>query len=105
MTDEPKEGRAHTMSKIALRRLSRTEIVGLGIGLAAIEECEADLLAELAGMRMAAEKEAQARRMRDLPGLGPYGRAFLSVKRLSMRLGLARVDTEVPLRTGKVERR
>lgn len=105
MSEPLDEGRARTMAKIALRRLSATEVVGLGIGLAAIDECEAELVGLLEGMRRAAEKEAQIRRLRALPGLGVYGTAFVSTKRLAARLGLAREDVEVVLASGKVKRR
>ena len=111
MTEEAPENdgaaadRARTMQVRALRRLSQTEVAGLGIGLAAIVEVETELIGQLSGMRHAAEKEAYARNLRGLPGLGPYGTAFVEIKRALARLGLAREDTETAIDLGKVERR
>lgn len=102
---QPETDRARTMQLRALRRLSSTEVAGLGIGLAAIEACETEVLADLTAMRLAAQKEREVRVLRGLPGHGPYGRAYISARRLVQRLGLAREDTEGVLDVGKVERR
>lgn len=102
---DPAADRARTMQVRALRRLSQTEVAGLGIGLAAVEECESALIGQLSGMRAAAEKETAIRKQRGMTTLGPYGVAFVEVKRCIARLGLAREDTELTLEAGKVERR
>jgi hypothetical protein len=96
------EARQRTMRLQAMRKLSKTELHGLGIGLGAITALEAVLVTELMNMRDAAEKETAVRRARALPTLGPYGRAYLATRRALCAVGLALEDTGAVVEQGKI---
>jgi hypothetical protein len=86
----------------ALRRLSRTELQGIGIGLDAIGRCETELVAALGTLRDAAIKEHVLRVDHGVPVPGPYEQAFLIVRRTIPTLTLARMECEVTAELGKV---
>lgn len=98
----PSEARLRTIQTQALRRLSKTEVAGLGIGLSAITELESVLIVEMGNMRAAAEKEAAVRKLKGLPGPGPFARAHAAVRRSLCAVGLAIEDTGEAIDSGKV---
>lgn len=104
MTTQPAAVRARTNALKSLRKLSKTEIRGLGIGLEAIEELERALCKDLPSLRRAAYSEHRARALQGLPGIGPFEAAYLASKRTIARLGLAREDTGATMKDGRVGR-
>lgn len=97
--------REHTVQVAALRRLSKTEVAGLRIGLDAISSLEAVLVGELANMRHAAEKETAIRNARGLPVPGPFGVTYVGTKRALCAIGLALEDTGQAVELEKVEKK
>ncbi|GAB2575987.1 hypothetical protein [Microlunatus antarcticus] len=85
MTEAQLEGaasRAHAMRVRAVQRLGEGPLPELGAALAGLVRVEAALVANLRGMRQAAEREALARRSRGLPGLGPSGEGYRAARQL-----------------------
>lgn len=97
--------RQRTMSIRALRRLSETEMLGLGHALTVIEKTEAQLVEQLGDLRRAAAKEQRVRRELGLPGTGHYGRAYIAAHRLVVALTTAREETATSTKTGRIPRR
>jgi hypothetical protein len=93
------------MSIRALRRLSETELLGLGVALSMIEQTEAQLVEQLGDLRRAAEREQRGRVARGLPGLGQFGSAYVAAYRTLHILTDARMETAYASETGRVPRK
>lgn len=92
------------MAVRALRRLSETEMLGLGVALDLIEQTEAQLVEQLGDMRQAAAKEQRVRRELGLPGAGHYGRAYVAAHKLLYALTDAREAASTATETGRVRK-
>lgn len=88
--------RANTMARLALHRLADTDLPGLRVGLDAADEAAVGLGEEMTGMRIAAEREAAARRTRGLAGPGPYEIAYRGARNVLAGCILIVEDTELP---------
>lgn len=88
--------RERTMALKALHRLGKTDLLGLGVGLDAVDEAAVAVGLELGSMRDAVEKESAARRTRGLVGPGPYERAYHSARAVVAACALAVERTELP---------
>ena len=77
------------MSVRAVHRLSEFEVLALGDAFGELVRVEAELVAGLGDLRRAAELEAQARRSRNLPGLGAYGEGYRAARQVLAALAEA----------------
>lgn len=76
--------------------LADTDLPGLRVGLDAADEAAVALGEEMTGMRLAAEKEAEARRTRGLAGPGPYEIAYQGARNVLAGCILIVEETELP---------
>jgi len=97
--------RAKSMAMNALRRLSTTEVEGLGIALEKLAVVEMHMISSLPQLRAAATKERALRAAKGLPPEGPFTMATREIYQLIHAVTEAIEQTNQATITGKVPRR